>query len=304
MNQGSQDTAANEVYANPPDISVLELEPGHPGLGDEGYIARREELFALCREHRLKQLGPPLIAYTDEERRIWREVSPKLDALHLQHASAIYLQAKRDLGISESDIPQLRHLSTTIEQLSGMHLVPAEGPIPYRTFYSYIAERGFPVTQFIRHGSKPEFTPEPDMIHDCLGHVPPLVNQDYAALLTLIGKAAVSAKSGDHVLALKRLSWFSIEFGLIEEAGRVKIFGAGILSSMGEIPFSLSPSVERRPFVTNEVIATDYDASRMQELLFVIPSFQFLRREVEGLVQRLGVSTRISAPRSDPAATP
>ena len=62
--------------------------------------------------------------------------------------------------------------------------------MPYRTFYAYIAERGFPVTQFIRHGSHPEFTPEPDMIHDCLGHVPPLMNRDYAELLTLIGKAA------------------------------------------------------------------------------------------------------------------
>ena len=170
-----------------------------------------------------------------------------------------------------------------------MHLVPAEGPIPYRTFYSYIAERGFPVTQFIRHGSKPEFTPEPDMIHDCLGHVPPLVNHDYAALLTLIGKAAVSVKSGDQVLALKRLSWFSIEFGLIEEDGDTKIFGAGILSSTGEIPYSLSTSVEHRPFVTDTVIETDYDPSRMQELLFVIPSFQFLRREVEALVRRFGV---------------
>jgi phenylalanine-4-hydroxylase len=80
-----------------------------------------------------------------------------------------------------------------------------------------------------------------------------------------------------------------VEFGLIEEAGETKIFGAGILSSMGEIPFSLSSSVERRPFVTDEVIATEYDSSRMQELLFVIPSFQFLRREVEQLVQRLAV---------------
>jgi phenylalanine-4-hydroxylase len=283
-------SSENEIYANPPDITELELEPGHPGLGDEAYIERRRELFALCREHRLKRLGPPLIAYNDEEQRIWRDVSPKLDALHIQHASSIYLKAKRDLGISENEIPQLRHLSTRIEQMSGMHLVPAEGPIPYRTFYSYIAERGFPVTQFIRHGSKPEFTPEPDMIHDCLGHVPPLVNHDYAELLTLIGKAAVRVKTGDHVLALKRLSWFSVEFGLIEEAGETKIFGAGILSSMGEIPFSLSPNVERRRFVTTEVIATDYDASRMQELLFVIPSFQFLRREVEQLVARFGVT--------------
>lgn len=281
---------SNDIYAHPPDIESLELEPGHPGIGDAAYIARREDLFALCRHHRLRRLGPPLIVYTGEEQRIWREVSPTLDALHRQHASAIYLQAKDDLGISAEAIPQLRHLSAQLEQVSGMHLVPAEGFIPYRTFYSYIADRGFPVTQFIRHGSKPEFTPEPDMIHDCLGHVPPLVNHDYAELLTLLGKAAVSVATGDQVLALKRLSWFSIEFGLIEEEGRTKVFGAGILSSIGEIPFSLSPNVERRPFVTDEVIETDYDASRMQELLFVIPSFAFLRREVENLVRRFGVT--------------
>src|SRR6478736_535247 len=280
MNQARPVTSSeNDIYANPPDIAELELEPGHPGLGDEGYIERRKALFSLCREHRLKSLGPPLIQYTAEEQRIWREVSPQLDALHVTHASAIYLQAKRDLGISEQEIPQLRHLSTEIERRSGMHLVPAEGPIPYRTFYSYIAERGFPVTQFIRHGSKPEFTPEPDMIHDCLGHVPPLMNHDYAELLHLIGKAAYTTDRGEQVLALKRFSWFSIEFGLIEQAGETKVFGAGILSSMGEIPFSLSSSVEHRPFVTDEVIATEYDSSRMQELLFVIPSFKALRRE-------------------------
>lgn len=280
----------NDIYANPPDVSELELEAGHPGLGDEAYVARRRELFALCRDHRLGRKGPPAIEYTAEETRIWREVAPKLDELHQRYASRIYLEAKRELRIDEQQIPQLRDISRELEARSGMHLVPAEGPIPYRTFYSYIAERGFPVTQFIRHGSHPEFTPEPDMIHDCLGHVPPLVNDDYAALLTLIGRAAVSVATGDQVLALKRLSWFSVEFGLIEEAGDTKIFGAGILSSLGEIPYSLSKEVERRPFVTEQVIEQDYDASQMQNLLFVIPSFAFLRHEVERLAQRFGVA--------------
>ena len=287
--QAPASASVNDVYANPPDVTELELEPGHPGLGDERYIARRRELFEICRAHRLGNQPPPLLAYTDEEQRIWREVTPKLDELHGRHASSIYLKAKRELRISEQEIPQLRHLSAHLREVSGMHLVPAEGPIPYRTFYTYIAGRGFPCTQFIRHGSKPEFTPEPDMIHDCLGHVPPLINADYAALLTLIGKAAVAVASGDQVLALKRLSWFSIEFGLIEEEGQTKVFGAGILSSIGEIPFSLSSSVERRPFVTDEVIETDYDPSQMQNLLFVIPSFPFLRQEVERLVRRFGV---------------
>ncbi len=277
------------VMVEPPDVAELELEPGHPGLGDTAYVERRKRLFELCRRHRLEKLGPPIIDYTPEETRIWREVSPKLDELHCQHASRIYLQAKRTLKISETEIPQLRLLSDRVNRETRMHLVPAEGPLPYRTFYEYIGERGFPVTQFIRHGSHPEFTPEPDMIHDCLGHVPPLMNQDYAELLTLIGKAASTTPHGDQVLALKRFSWFSIEFGLIEEDNAIKVFGAGILSSTGEIPFSLSKDVWRRPFVTDTVIETDYDPSRMQDKLFIIPSFQFLRREIEQLVRRMGI---------------
>ena len=278
------------AMVTPPDVTELELEPGHPGLGDEGYIQRRKALFALCRKHRLENLGPPLIEYTAEETRIWREVSPKLDELHLQYACRIYLNAKRELAITRDEIPQLRHLSDRVQRETNVHLVPAEGALPYRTFYEYIAQRGFPVTQFIRHGSHPEFTPEPDMIHDCLGHVPPLMNPDYAELVALIGKAAATTRAGEQLLALKRFSWFSIEFGLIEEAGATKVFGAGILSSTGEIPYSInSPDVKREPFVTDVVIATDYDPSRMQDHLFVAPSFPFLRRELETLVRRFGI---------------
>ena len=277
-----------KTIIEPIDPDTLELEAGHPGLGDSVYVERRKSLFALCRQHRLAQLGPPLIDYTAEETRIWQQVTPKLHDLHLEHACSIYLDAKQALGISTQQIPQLRALSARVNHETRMHLVPAEGPLAYRTFYGYIAARGFPVTQFIRHGSHPEFTPEPDMIHDCLGHVPPLMNQDYAELLTLIGKAATASHDPLHVLALKRFSWYSIEFGLIEEQGRIKVFGAGILSSTSEIPFSVrSADVRRRPFVTDEVIETDYDPSRMQDHLFIIPSFAWLRNEAERLVERL-----------------
>jgi phenylalanine-4-hydroxylase len=274
----------------PADPDRLDLEPGHPGLGDAEYVRRRTDLFTLCRRHRVENLGPPFIDYTAEETRIWREVTPALDDLHRRHACALYLEAKDALGISTTEIPQLRQLSAQLERDAHMHLVPAEGPLAYRTFYSYIANRGFPVTQFIRHGSHPEFTPEPDMIHDCLGHVPSLMNRDYADVLTLIGRAAVTTGDPLQVLALKRFSWYSIEFGLVEEAGGLKVFGAGILSSTGEIPFSLfSAQVRRRPFVTEEVIATDYDPSRMQDHLFVIPSFPWLRQEIEALVRRFRI---------------
>jgi len=279
-----------QFMVTPPDAAELELEPGHPGLGDASYIQRRKQLFALCRKHRLERLGPPIVDYNTEETRIWREVSPKLDELHRRHACRIYLNAKDELAITRDEIPQPRHLSDRVRRETNMHLVPAEGALPYRTFYQYIGERGFPVTQFIRHGSHPEFTPEPDMIHDCLGHVPPLMNRDYAELLVLIGKAVSATMNGEQVLALKRFSWFSIEFGLLQEAGETKVFGAGILSSTGEIPYSLfSPEVTRRPFETDVVITADYDPSRMQNNLFIAPSFPFLRRELEKLVRRFGI---------------
>jgi phenylalanine-4-hydroxylase len=294
-----QNTAKLVEYGNvidaqsmvtPDDTTELVLDPGHPGENDQEYIERRKYLFALTRQHRLERLGPPIIEYTPEESRIWREVSPQLDELHIQHACSIYMRAKRTLNITEHEVPQLRLLSERVQRETNMHLIPAEGALPYRTFYEYIAQRGFPVTQFLRHGSHPEFTPEPDMIHDCLGHVPPLMDRDYAELLTLIGKAAATTPHGDQVLALKRFSWFSIEFGLIEEQGETKVFGAGILSSTGEIPYSLtSREVTRRPFLTDVVINTDYDPSQMQVNLFIAPSFAFLRHELEALVRRFNI---------------
>jgi phenylalanine-4-hydroxylase len=213
------------AMVEPPDVTELELEPGHPGEHDAGYVARRRELFALTRRHRLENLGPPLVEYTPEETRVWREVAPKLHELHDKYACSLYLRAKGRPRDHRGRIPQLRTISARLERETEMHLVPAEGALAYRTFYGYIAGRGFPVTQFIRHGSHPEFTPEPDMIHDCLGHVPPLMDRDYAELLTLIGKAAAATPHGEQVLALKRFSWFSIEFGLIEEAARRRCSG-------------------------------------------------------------------------------
>src|SRR6476659_5654870 len=137
-----------QLMVTPPDTTELELESGHPGERDAGYIARRKELFALCRRHRLENRGPPIIDYTPEETRIWREVAPKLDELHQKYACSIYLKAKDDLAITSGAIPQLKDVSDRLRAETRMHLVPAEGALPYRTFYRYIADRGFPVTQF------------------------------------------------------------------------------------------------------------------------------------------------------------
>ena len=160
-----------------------------------------------------------------------------------------------------------------------MHLVPAEGPIAYRIFYTYIADGGFPCTQFMRHGSQPEFTPEPDMMHDCLGHVPPLLNHDYAALLTHdrpgggrrhVGRPRAGAEAPQLVLDRVRP-----DRGGGRDAG---VRRRHPVVDRARFRSRCRANVERRPFVTDEVIETDYDWSKMQDLLFVIPSFAFLRR--------------------------
>ncbi|HYH69075.1 MAG TPA: hypothetical protein VD866_30555 [Urbifossiella sp.] len=279
------------LMVEPPDPDELEVDPKTPGIDDPAYMTRRRWIFDLTRKHRLENLGPPVFEYTPDEARLWADVSAALAPLHEAHACALYLQAKHALAITSDAVPQMRHLSDRLRAETQTHLIPAEGSLAYRTFYRYIGARGFPVTQFLRHPSHPEFTPEPDMIHDCLGHVPPFMDRDYAELITLMGKAASAATDGEHVLMLKRFSWFSIEFGLVEEAGDVKVFGAGILSSTGEIPNSLfSRDVTRRPFVTDVVTDTDYDPTYMQTQLFVAPSLPFLRREAEALVNKLGIA--------------
>ena len=128
----------------PPDPDTLELEPGIPVSATSGYVQRRAGLFARCRQHRLESLGPPLIDYTPEETRIWREVSPKLDSLHRRHACSMYLKAKDALGISASRDPAASCPQRTAR--TGHTHAPRSGggSAGYRTFYGYIAGAAFP----------------------------------------------------------------------------------------------------------------------------------------------------------------
>ncbi|MCC6953430.1 MAG: phenylalanine 4-monooxygenase, partial [Deltaproteobacteria bacterium] len=267
----------------------VELELCHPGHGDPAYLARREAIFALSQLHRVEGLEPPVIQYTEEENSVWETVTRKLAPLHERFAASCYLRGKERLNIPTSRVPQLAVLSAELQHLTGIGLVSAEGAIPFKRFFTYLADGRFPCTQFLRHASKPEFTPEPDMTHDLFGHVPPLADAEYVEIICMLGRATKAA-TPEQALKLKHFSWFSIEFGLIEEQNETRILGAGILSSIGEIPFSLSSEVERRPFRFQEVIETPYDVTRMQNLLFTVKSLSHLRNELQHCVQALGIA--------------
>jgi phenylalanine-4-hydroxylase len=196
------------------------------------------------------------------------------------------LKAKKTLGISPNEIPQPGAVNPMLSSLTRFQLAPAEGLLDVDDFLHGLANRRFPCTQYLRHGSDPAFTPEPDMVHDLVGHVPLLVDPAYASLIARMGQISLEARD-EQLLSLQRFYWFGIEFGLLEESGVCKVFGSGLLSSYGETEHALSSDVEKRPFRLDEVVQTQFDPTRMQDLLFVIPSFEFLHAELSRLGELL-----------------
>ncbi len=182
-------------------------------------------------------------------------------------------------------MPQLYNLQRKLQEQHQIGIVPAEGLLHGKTFHHYLRQRAMPATMFIRHHIDPEYTPEPDAVHDVLGHIPALVNSDYVDIIQLIGCAMQNANE-EEFIAWSRIYWFTIEFGLIQEHNELKVLGAGILSSFGEMEYCFTNNVERRPFSLDEIINTDYDTTCMQNILYVIPSLYALKAAVLELVAR------------------
>ncbi len=264
----------------------LVLDPKHPGINDADYVARRKLFFDTSRRHRLAKLAPPEIEYSEEEHNIWRYIYAKLDAAHQTKAWSVYLAGKQALGLDVAHMPQLNSLSERLQQEHGISLLPAEGLLDTRDFHAHLYQGIMPCTQFIRHASNPEYTPEPDAVHDVLGHLPALMDKEYGELTSLIGHG-VNLSKDEQLQAWDRIYWFTIEFGLIEEDGELKAFGAGLLSSFGEMEYCFSEQVERRPLSIAQIVKTDYDPTQMQNVLFVIPSLAELRRQIEAFIKTL-----------------
>lgn len=257
------------------EIALLPLD--HPGARDPAYRLRRNFIAGLARQYRHDvQRVIPLVEYTEEEHAVWRHVCGQLAEIHPRRACELYLNAKRQLDISSLRIPQLRELNAKLARAADFRLAPIEGLVETRAFLVWLGMRTMLSTQYVRHGSRAEYTPEPDIIHEALGHVPMFMIQDFADFSQFIGKGATVAN--DVQLAqLGSLYWFTVEFGLIEEDGEIRAFGAGLLSSFGELEHAFSDDVERRRFDLEEVINRPFSYSEMQSTLFVIPSYVYLK---------------------------
>jgi phenylalanine-4-hydroxylase len=255
------------------DINELHLD--HPGANDEEYRKRRDYIASLAKKFR--ETGEITdVEYTEQEQNIWRIVANRLEEIQQKRASKFYLEAKRDLGISNERIPQLSEMNRRLKELSNFRLAPIEGLVETRGFLSWLSYRTMLSTQYIRHHSRPEYTPEPDIVHESIGHIPMFTNRSFADFSQFIGHGARIATDAQ-LEELGRLYWFTVEFGLIEENGELKAYGAGLLSSFGELENAFTDKVERRDFDLEQVINTPYDYSDMQPILYVVPSYEYLK---------------------------
>ncbi len=246
------------------------LPDDHPGVHDADYRRRRAVIASVGESW---EPGEPIpeVEYSAEEDEGWATVSRELAERHRTFACAEYLRGADALTLPHDRVPQLREVDAAVHGLTGFHIHPVPGLVPTRVFYGDLADRVFNSTQYIRHHSVPFYTPEPDIVHEIIGHAQMLASPVFADLYQAAGEASRRSETDDALEFFSRVFWFTLEFGVVHEAGELKTYGAGLLSSYGEI--TEFRSAEMRPWDLVAMGTTDYDITRYQPVLFAAPSF-------------------------------
>jgi phenylalanine-4-hydroxylase len=213
--------------------------------------------------------------YTDEQHETWALMFARQKKALPGMASREYLEALKALQLPETQIPSLKNVSAAIESKTGWRVTRVAGLVPEKEFFDCLAQKLFPCTDFIRSRDELEYTPSPDMFHDIFGHCPLITNPYFAHFYEYFGRAALNANP-QQLIHLQRIYWFTVEFGLIQNPEGIRIYGSGILSSVGEVPYSLSDQVRRHSFDFRKVESQFYEIYHMQDDLFVVPSFEWL----------------------------
>lgn len=245
----------------------------------------------------------PYELYSEENQEAWRKLYAMLRPKWNRFANAKFLQGITSLCLRPDRIPTLDEVNTFLQPLTGFKAKAVSGYVPTFVFFDSLKRREFPTTITIRDGQTLNYLPEPDIFHDIAGHVPMHTDPTFANVLVKFGALAEMAakrhadltnekeriaKTRSNIKALARFFWFTIEFGLMRENGRLCVYGSGLLSSAEEIKHSvLSPDVQRFPFQLEWAINQSFEIDHMQPLLFVVDSFEHLYHEVEKIEEWL-----------------
>jgi phenylalanine-4-hydroxylase len=264
---------------------IVALDADHPGFSDPEYRRRRDEIALLAPPLGSDQ-PPQIVEYTSTEKATWATVYEKLTALYPTHACREFVAVFDDLGHRRDEVPQLADVSAFLADRTGFRLHPVAGLVSAREFLGALSRRVFCSTQYIRHHSQPLYTPEPDIAHELMGHAPMLGIEEFADLSQKIGEGSLGADD-TQVEQLATLYWFTIEYGVLLEDGDLKAYGAGLLSSFGELEHALSGAVEVRPFDPVEAKDTAYPITTYQPLLWSVTSIREAFDKMDEFVQTL-----------------
>jgi len=218
--------------------------------------------------------------YSAAEHALYRRLFERQAKLVPRYACPEWIDAIARLESAAREIPRFDQVSRQLRAATGWEIVAVPGLIPDDAFFTHLANRRFPVTVWLRRPEEFDYIVEPDVFHDFFGHVPLLFDRVYADHLYEYGKGGLKAMRLDAVKMLARLYWFTIEFGLMRTAGGIRAYGAGLLSSGGELAHCIDdPRPRRLPFELERIMRTDYQIDRYQDSYFVIESFEQLMRE-------------------------
>ena len=236
------------------------------------------------------------IPYTEEENETWSILMAKQRPIAQRYACDEWLEACDRMDFPKDRIPQCTEVSKVLQAATGWSVYPCAALINFDDFFKLLSNKQFPAASFIRTRDELEYLQEPDIFHEIFGHTPLLTDPRFAEFTHAYGLLGLAADKKDRVF-LARLYWFTVEFGLIKQRGEFKTYGAGIVSSMGETPYSIdSPTADRRRFVPLDVLRTPYRIDISQPVYYWIESFDELfglaRLDIMGLVaeaKRLGM---------------
>lgn len=230
--------------------------------------------------------------YTDEEHRVWDTLYARQVDLVKDRAVDHFNKGLGLLDLGSGGIPDLEIINPKLKALTGWEVVMVPHLVPDQVFFDHLANRRFPAGRFIRKADQLDYLEEPDIFHDIFGHVPMLTLPVFADYMQAYGQGGLRANKLGRLKELARLYWYTVEFGLIRSDGDLKIYGAGIVSSAGETPFSLdSSSPHRLAYDLERIMRTDYRIDDFQQIYFVLDSFDQLltstQRDFANLYERL-----------------
>ena len=224
--------------------------------------------------------------YDAEAHEVWRILSERRMTTLRDTGSEVFLRGIERIGLELDRVPDLAGVNRRLAAATGWAAVGVTGFLPAAQFFRCLANRRFPTTLAVRPRAQLDYLPEPDIFHDVFGHVPLHAHPAFADFLQEFGALAAESATEAETTAMARLFWFTVEFGLVREGGRVKIYGSGLVSSHGDAANALGPSCDRRPFELDAVLAQPFEIDRLQDVLFVVDSFDQLFEAVATLRRR------------------